>query len=343
MLNDGGWWFFQGWTMAANFDAEHSYHYPTELLSLLIDCIPLLCRYKTDVVQFFRAAGVDRTLLEPWAERLRIERSAHNKYAIVRDILTKLNEKETDDALRQRREVLRRVVEWENFSTLWPDDQLKAKGLVADVRKLVNVKDSFTRMKQAREDEEYLRRAPARREQEARQTKKAERECIRKELAALFLENNHQKRGRALESLLNRLFAAYDILVRESFKLRGEEGEGIVCQIDGVIELDGHLYLVEMKWLTNHVGVGDVSHHVTRVLYRGGGVRGLFISASEYTPAALHSLRQALLHQVHFACLLREFVFALEVDADIRQMLREKVQHAAIDQTPLHVVGFFHS
>ena len=30
--------------------------------------------------------------------------------------------------------------------------------------------------------------------------------------------------------------------------LRGSEGEGVLEQIDGVIEFGGHLYLVEMKW-----------------------------------------------------------------------------------------------
>jgi hypothetical protein len=55
--------------------------------------------------------------------------------------------------LRPRREIIKRVVEFEHFETCWPEDQLKAKGLVASVREAVNTKDAFTRMKQERDAE----------------------------------------------------------------------------------------------------------------------------------------------------------------------------------------------
>ena len=58
-----------------------------------------------------------------------------------------------DNAIRERREVVKRVVEFEDFSTCWEDDRLQAQGLVANVRNLVNVKDSFTRINQEREAE----------------------------------------------------------------------------------------------------------------------------------------------------------------------------------------------
>lgn len=41
------------------------YHYPPELLSLLVDTIPLLCRSKNDVVVFFRGAGAPEQLSSP--------------------------------------------------------------------------------------------------------------------------------------------------------------------------------------------------------------------------------------------------------------------------------------
>jgi hypothetical protein len=290
-------------------------------------------------VQFFRAAGVDSKLWESWQANLRINRNAHSKFEIVRDILTRLNEMESDSALRQRREILKRVVEWENFATPWPDDQLKAKGLVADVRKTVDAKDSFTRMKQERENERQQRKEALDNQRKVEQKKREEREAIRRELRALFLQEDHRKRGKSFELVLSRLFSSYGLLVREPFTICGSEGEGIITQIDGVVEIDGHLYRVEVKWMTENVGVVDIAQHVTRVLYRGGRVRGMFISASEYTPAALHSLRQALQHQLHFACLLRELVLALEEDSDIREILREKIRLAAIDQNPLHMVG----
>ena len=218
-----------------NYGAENSYHYPTELLVLLQKCIPLLCPAKKDIFQFMRAAGIDARFYSDWESRWRVSPKDVGKYPAVRDVLNRLNEEQTDDALRQRREIVKRVTTWENFSTLYPDDQLKAKGLVAETRQVVNVADSFTRMNQEREREQQVRLEARKKEIEAGQRKRTERELIRKEIAALFNEPDHQVRGKALEGLLNRLFATFDILVRGAFTIRGEEGEGIVAQIDGAI------------------------------------------------------------------------------------------------------------
>ncbi len=52
-------------------------------------------------------------------------------------------------------------VEYEVFSTCWPEDVLKAKGLVSEVRRVVEVKDSFTRIRQEKEAEANARRSAA--------------------------------------------------------------------------------------------------------------------------------------------------------------------------------------
>lgn len=41
---------------------EIIHHYPPEILSLLVDTIPLLCRSKNDVLIFFKGAGVPGTI-----------------------------------------------------------------------------------------------------------------------------------------------------------------------------------------------------------------------------------------------------------------------------------------
>ena len=184
-----------------------------------------------------------------------------------------------------RREVLKRVVEFEDFSTCWPDDQLKAKGLVAEIQRVVNVKNSFTRMKQERQQERAAHRAKVEARVEAAETRRRERQEIRDRLFGLFGQTDPQTRGRALEAVLNDLFKSFGIGVRESFTRTGDGGAGVLEQIDGVIELDGDLYLVEMKWLSTAVDVTDVSRHLVRVFSRGTA-RGLFISATE-SPAPL--------------------------------------------------------
>src|SRR5689334_15097892 len=127
----------------ASLVMDISFHYPPELFSLLVDCIPLLCRSKRDVILFFKGAGVLPPVTNDLVRRINQDRDSISKYEITRKVLERLNEK-GERTLRERREVLKRVVEWEDFSTCWPNDRLKAQGLVAEIRRVVNVKDSFT-------------------------------------------------------------------------------------------------------------------------------------------------------------------------------------------------------
>lgn len=128
------------------------YHYPPELLNLLVDTIPLLCRSKKDTLLFLKGAGVGTDTISDLEKRVAFDTNNINKYEIVRTSLSRLNDK-GEGTLRERREILKRVCEFESFSNCWPNDQLKAKGLVAEISRVINVKDSFTRMKQEREKE----------------------------------------------------------------------------------------------------------------------------------------------------------------------------------------------
>jgi len=82
------------------------YHYPPELLNLLVDTIPLLSRSKKDVILFLRGAGVDASMLNDLSRRVRDNPEGIHKYEIVRTVLTRLNEK-GETTLGERRSVLR--------------------------------------------------------------------------------------------------------------------------------------------------------------------------------------------------------------------------------------------
>src|SRR5688500_360404 len=129
-----------------------AFHYPPELFSLIVDTIPLLCRSKQNVILFLRGAGVAPEDLAEVEQSVKTNRNSINKFEIVRNVLTKVNAR-GDNGLRARREILKRVVEFESFETCWPQDQYKAKGLVASIREAVNAKDSYTRMQQERDAE----------------------------------------------------------------------------------------------------------------------------------------------------------------------------------------------
>ena len=308
------------------------FHYPPDLMSLLIDAIPCLCRGKDDILLFFRGAGVEARYSVDLERKLRADRKLIGKHEMVRTILSRLNEK-GEATLKERREVLKRVVEFEDFSTCWPNDQLKAKGLVAEIRRLVNVKDSFTRMNLEREAESRERRSASEKKRLELEAARQEQLVIRRELFALFSMSDAWERGKKLESTLNRLFKARGILIRESFTLRGNQTGSIVEQIDGVIELDGSHYLVEVKWWSQRLGPGEIAQHQVRVFSRGQ-VRGIFISATGYTDAAIQACRDALAIAPFVLCDLEEIVRALELEVEMVDYLRHKIQGTIIDKQP---------
>lgn len=312
-----------------------SFHYPPELLQVLIDTLPKLCKSKNDLLLFFRGAGVSNAELTPYQELLRSNNAGFNKYHVARELLTKLNE-QGERSLRVRRELIKRVVEFEDFSVCWEDDRAAARGLVAQIRDLVNVKDTFTRMRIERDTEKRQRLAQQQAiaaEQAARQ---ARREKVKSDLYGLFGEADAHKRGKALEGVLNELFACHDVLVRQSFTIKGRCSEGVIEQIDGLIELAGHSYLVEMKWWNAPLGVNDVAPHLVRVFGRGGQARGLFISYTAFTAPAITECRNALAGgAVIVLATLQEFVALLERDGDLQSWLKRKVDAAIIDKDPL--------
>ncbi|MBV7335381.1 restriction endonuclease [Chloroflexi bacterium TSY] len=307
------------------------YHYPADLFNLLVQAIPNLFRSKKDVLQFFRGAGVDfDTIQDLWIQVER-DRQSISKYEITRIVLSRLNEQQNDKALRQRREIIKQITEFEDFSSAWEDRRMTAQGLVAAIRNVVNVKDSFTRMHSEREQERQQRIAEQERKATEIQTHKTSIEEIKRDLYPLFSETDKRKRGIALEKILNRLFDLFGISVRESFHLVKEEGQGIAEQIDGAIELDGNLYLVEMKWIQDPIDINHVSRHLVRVHHRGYS-RGIFVSATEFTKPALETCRDALKMTVVFLCTLEEIVKLLESEGDLVSFLKEK-EHAAIAET----------
>lgn len=309
-----------------------TYQYPPDLFNLLVQTIPLLCKSKKDVLVFLKGAGISTVLMNDLITQVQVNRDSIAKSEIVRTVLERINEN-GERSLRERREILKRVTEFENFEACWEKDRLPAKGLVSEISKLIKIKDSFTRMKIEREhevskrNEEYLRKV---REKELH---RQELEIIRTNLYSLFTYSDPHKRGKELEGILNRLFKAYGILVREAFELVGNQGEGIVEQIDGVVEIDGELYLVEMKWWSKPIGPGEVSQHLVR-LYSRGHSRGIFISNSDFTKAAVNQCKEALSRTVMCLCGLNEIVFALENNTDFKELLKEKVKAAIIDKNP---------
>lgn len=309
------------------------YHYPPDLLELLVDALARLNKGKKGVIIFLRGAGVDEADLTAVDEIVRTNPASINKFEIARQVLVKVNAR-GDRGLRPRREIIKRVVEFEDFSSCWPEDQLKARGLVAAVREAVNKKDSFTRMHQEREAERAEVIARQRAEQAASVEKRAKIESVNGRLSALFgMDDRPQERGKLLEAVLNDFFRAYGIHVREDFRRKDPDTSVVVEQIDGVIELDGVIHLVEMKWLSNPVGVGEFLPYLSRLFIRANA-NGIFISSSGYTEAVVKECATALAQKTMILCSLQELVMLLQRQGDLIAFLKRKSQAAIVDKNP---------
>ena len=105
----------------------------------------------------------------------------------------------------------------------------------------------------------------------------------------------------------------------------------MVEQIDGVVEVSGELYLVEMKWWSAKLGAAELSPHVSRLMMRAG-VSGIFISSSDFTESALELANGVLQQRVLVLCTLREIVLLLEREGDLGEFINRKVRAATLNR-----------
>ena len=277
---------------------------------------------------------MSKATLQPFQQLLLTNNASFNKYPVAREVLTKINE-QGESSLGTRRELLKRVSEFEDFSVCWENDRAVARGLVAQIRDVINVKDSFTRMRNEKDEEKRRHVEDQKVAAKTWQEQKAKQDRVKTDLFALFGVQDAHKRGKLLEPVLNDLFACHDILVREAFTVKGNFGEGVIEQIDGLIELEGHFYLVEMKWWNAPIGVGDIAPHLVRVFNRGGQVRGLFISYTDFTEPAIAQCRDAMIQgAVVVLSKLDEIVSLLNAEGDLKKWLKTKLQTAIVDKQP---------
>jgi len=309
------------------------FHYPPELFKLLVDTIPLLCKSKQDVITFFRGAGEKSKDLADFELIVKTDRNSINKFEIVQNILTKINIR-GDSGLAIRREVLKRVIEFESFETCWQNDQFKAKGLVASIREVVNKKDSFTRMKQERDSERQHIINQKESERNSIRQKNEKINEINQRLTTLFtMDDRPHERGKLLEGVLNDLFRAYGIHIHEDFRRKDLDTGVVVEQLDGVIELNGQLHLVEMKWLKSPVGMADFTQHMGRLFLRANA-HGILIATNGFTAPVISLCREALSQKTLFLCSLEEIVMLLYRKDDLVDLFKRKSNAAIIDKNP---------
>ena len=147
------------------------------------------------------------------------------------------------------------------------------------------------------------------------------------------MDDKPQIRGKLLESVLNDLFRAHDIMVREDFCRRDPDDGTVLEQIDGVVELEGSIHLVEMKWLKGQVGTGAFAQHLVRLFGRADA-SGIFITSTGFTEPVLKQAAEVLNQRTNFLVTLQELVLLLQRDDDLLPFLRRKRHAAIVDKNP---------
>lgn len=90
------------------------FHFPPDLFNLLVDTIPRLNKSKRDLLIFFQSVGVPEGYLRPFYDLLNSNNSQFKKFNVTRELLCILNQ-QTDKMLGVRRQLLKRVIEFDSF------------------------------------------------------------------------------------------------------------------------------------------------------------------------------------------------------------------------------------
>lgn len=311
---------------------EKYFHFPPDILALLIDTIPRICKTKRDVIIFFEGAGVPAKELVRYKSLLTSNKDLFKKYNVTRELLEMLN-LAGDNMLGVRRKILQNVIEFDAFDTCYFNDKDRAKANILDLKKAISMKDSATKY------ENYLKNERRKRMQEQQQ--KADKLAgtknrlakIKEDFNFLFSMQNPQERGKKLEKVLNDLFAFFKIGVKEDFVIYDEDSGKNSEQIDGVIEINYYLTLVEMKWEKHAIGSDKVGRFMSRLLVRRN-VDGIIISYSSFTETAIRTAKEALAVAVLALVDLKDIYVILDKEKDLQVYFTKLIQQVKLYKNP---------
>jgi len=268
------------------------FHFPPDLFNLLVDTIPRLNKSKKDLLVFFKNVGVPEAYLESYYVLLAVNKAGFKKYDVTRDVLTVLNQ-QSEKMLGVRRKLLQRVIDFESFDTCFPNDKDRAKANVSDIKKLVKLKDTVTKYESLLNEEQKQKVKFQQEHANKLQKSKENFEELLNRFGQLFSIQNPQERGKRLEKVLNDIFIYFKIGVKEDFVIYDEESGKNYEQIDGVVEINHYLTLIEMKWEKTPIGADKIARFMSRLLVRKN-VDGIIISYSSYAETAISIAKEAL-------------------------------------------------
>ncbi len=97
-----------------------------------------------------------------------------------------------------------------------------------------------------------------------------------------------QQRGRDFEELINNIFQEENVLLRRGFHTTDNKSE----QIDGAIEIDKRIFLIETKWVNSNLAASDLFSFIGKIENKFFGTLGIFISKEELSENFINALNK---------------------------------------------------
>lgn len=97
-----------------------------------------------------------------------------------------------------------------------------------------------------------------------------------------------QQRGRDFEELINDVFLEEGILLRRGFHTSDNSSE----QIDGAIEIDYRVFLIECKWVNSNIAASELFSFIGKIENKFFGTLGIFISKEELSENFINALNK---------------------------------------------------
>lgn len=176
-------------------------------------------------------------------------------------------------------------------------------------------------------DMSFLNSLPSKKSDETSDTKSINIDAEKKRLCNDLMElsklnDSPQIRGFKFEKFLNDLFSAFGLKPHNAFKLVGE-------QIDGSIELDNEIYLIEAKWQNRQTSADDLYIFSSKVKRKTDWTRGLFISFNGFTEEGITAFEKGNVNLITMTG--QDLYFILSEDSareiDLLEVLRFKFRY----------------
>ncbi|OQP58711.1 hypothetical protein A3860_39430 [Niastella vici] len=97
-----------------------------------------------------------------------------------------------------------------------------------------------------------------------------------------------QERGREFESLINEIMYSEGVLLNKSYHTIDNKSE----QIDGAIEINGRVFLIEVKWVNSNIAASELYSFIGKVENKFHGTLGVFISRHKLSQNFINALNK---------------------------------------------------